>query len=164
MSSVLELSRAFHRSTFRRKRTTPKPNGVILYRGPSQLDGAPIVVIATGLADASANTKTGAMIQTWILRADTDPIEAKRGDMDTSICGDCPLRGAKCYVNVTQAPRAVFDGVRRGIYPRYVKRDHAKLFAGRALRVGSYGDPAAVPLRVWLAVVPLAKKVAGYTH
>jgi hypothetical protein len=26
-----------------------KPSGVILYQGPSLLDGAPIVVIATGL-------------------------------------------------------------------------------------------------------------------
>jgi hypothetical protein len=40
-----------------------KPNGAILYRGPSLLDGAPIVAIVTGLASTSANAKTGAMLQ-----------------------------------------------------------------------------------------------------
>ena len=39
-------------------------NGVILYEGPSMLDGAPIVVIATGIRTGSTNVKTGAMIQT----------------------------------------------------------------------------------------------------
>ena len=51
----------------------PNPNGRILYEGPSMLDGAPIVVIATGFAERSGNDKTGAMIQTWILRADIPP-------------------------------------------------------------------------------------------
>ena len=40
------------------------PNGRILYEGPSMLDGAPIVVIATGFAERTANAKTGSMIQT----------------------------------------------------------------------------------------------------
>src|SRR3546814_4866747 len=45
-----------------------KVAGVILYEGPSKLDGKPIAVIASGLAKASRNTKTGAMVQTYIIR------------------------------------------------------------------------------------------------
>lgn len=37
---------------------TTRPNGVILYEGPSKLDGQPIVVIAVGLKTKSSNTKT----------------------------------------------------------------------------------------------------------
>ena len=36
-----------------------RPLGLILYQGPSSIDGAPIVVIATGLG-ASTNQKTSA--------------------------------------------------------------------------------------------------------
>ena len=42
----------------------PREKGYILYEGPSALDGAPIVVIATM---ETSNAKTGAMVQTWIL-------------------------------------------------------------------------------------------------
>jgi hypothetical protein len=46
---------------------------IVLYRGPSLLDGSPIVAIAT---IGSTNVKTGPMVQTWILRADMNPLEA----------------------------------------------------------------------------------------
>src|SRR5438105_2995512 len=49
----------------------------IIYRGPALLDGAPIVAIATGLDGGSANPKTGPLINTWILRADIEPTEAR---------------------------------------------------------------------------------------
>ena len=39
--------------------------GYVIYKGPSLLDGAPIVVIAV---IGSGNTKTGDMVQTYILR------------------------------------------------------------------------------------------------
>ena len=69
-----------------------KPSGVILYQGPSLLDGAPIVVIATGLENSS-NNKTGNMIQTHILCADMLPVAAIQEGKDSSICGDCVHRG-----------------------------------------------------------------------
>ena len=52
-----------------------RPNGYILWRGPSLLDGSPIVVIAI---KKSGNRKTGRMLQTYILRADQTPVEAIR--------------------------------------------------------------------------------------
>ena len=146
-----------------------KINGVVLYEGPSMLDGAPIVVIATGLATSSANSKTGALIQTWILRQDVKPTEACRSGQDASICGACPHRGTtedgknvgrSCYVTVVQAPNNVWKTYKRGRYPAARSDD----FAGRDVRLGSYGDPAAVPSRVWEAVAIEASNMVGYTH
>ncbi len=47
-----------------------KPLGLVLFDGPSQLDGQPIVAIATGVSRPLTNAKTVDMIQTWILRSD----------------------------------------------------------------------------------------------
>ena len=62
----------------------------IFYRGASQIDGAPIVGIATV---NSGNRKTGVMVQTWIIRDDVHPVVASRTGADASICGNCPHRG-----------------------------------------------------------------------
>lgn len=88
-----------------------KPNGYVIYQGPSELDGDPVVAIVTGFRIPSANAKTGASIpQTWILRADADPITATLTGADASVCGDCKHRGhiesggnpgRSCYVNLT---------------------------------------------------------------
>lgn len=66
--------------------------GLVLWEGPSRLDGAPIVLIATGMRRGSSNEKTGPMVQTWILRQDVAPHVAQRTGADASVCGDCPLR------------------------------------------------------------------------
>jgi hypothetical protein len=147
----------------------PKPsNGLILYEGPSLLDGEPIVMIGTGYAKGSQNVKTGAMIQTWILRSDLPPVEAIKSGQDSSICGDCVLRGAGdgtkrgCYVNVYWAPGRVFDTYRKGGYPR--PDSLAGAHAGKVVRLGSYGDPAAVPRATLAAIVEEAESWTGYTH
>ena len=56
------------------------------------LNRAPIVAILTGLRSPSANRKTGAMAQLWILSADESPVDASQSGADASVCGDCPLR------------------------------------------------------------------------
>lgn len=63
---------------------------MILWEGKSPFDGAPIVLIATGYARPSKNTKTGALLQTWILRQDVAPHDAVASGADASVCGDCP--------------------------------------------------------------------------
>jgi len=63
--------------------------GVILYEGASAIDGAPIVAIANRITNASNNIKTGAMVQTFIIRSDMSPMEALRNGSDVSICGTC---------------------------------------------------------------------------
>ena len=162
-----------------------KSNGVILYEGPSELDGSPIVVIAIGLNNKSKNSKTGGMIQTYILRSDVSPIEASREGKDESICGDCELRGTvevvtkgkfkgqkrnrkrKCYVNVGQGPTIVWKTYKRGGYPRLTPGCYhfgLPLFSKRLVRLGTYGDPAAAPEYVWQYTLQDTTGWTGYTH
>lgn len=153
------------------------PNGYILFEGPSTIDGAPIVVIATGFASTSANPKTGDMIQTWILRSDIAPHHAVKTGDDASICGDCQHRPAMreavtasgqefitCYVKAFQAPLSVYGAYKRGRYPHASKAEIAKLCAGRMVRFGSYGDPYAAPIGIWRAMARDALGWTGYTH
>ena len=152
---------------------TPALNTVEVWRGPSRIDGAPIVVLVTGLK-GSTNAKTGSMVQSYILRADVAPLEALRTGADVSICGGCPLRpvsadgttwkGRACYVNVAQGPRSLWAAWDRGNVPQVSFSDLGKLVDGRMVRLGSYGDPAAVPLAVWKAYTATAKGWTGYTH
>lgn|SRR5262245_46141435 len=143
--------------------STARPTGYVVYEGPSTLDGAPIVAIA--LTGDSTNRKTGPMMQTYILRADQDPQTAvKRGD-DASICGDCPHRGDTCYVILWQGPRMVYQTYVAGKYPRLTDAAAiADLGTDRAVRLGAYGDPAAVPDHVWQALLSRARTWTGYSH
>lgn len=141
-------------------------NSRIIYEGPSVIDARPIVVVATGLEDDSANSKTGAMIQTWILCADCAPQEAAKNGRDKSICGNCVHRADEngkrsCYVTLFHAPRAVFAAYARG---SYTYEDPEVVGANRFVRLGSYGDPAAVPASVWRRLLKHATGWTGYTH
>jgi hypothetical protein len=141
-----------------------KPSGYIIYRGASMLNGAPIVAVAI---TKSSNAKTGDMVQTYIL-ADNgrSPVDNARDLLDAAICGDCKHRrgtGGACYVNLGQGPRAVADGVNRGIYPAGLQAA-ADLSAGRMVRLGTYGDPAAVPAYIWQTMVSKAAGSTGYSH
>ena len=147
-----------------------KPNGVILYRGPSLIDGSPIVAIAVGLNRKSHNVKTGGMLQTYILRSDVDPIRALKRGLDSGICGDCPHRGVAgkertCYVSVGQGPLGVYRAFKRRLYPR-IKHipDLSIIGVSRYVRLGTYGDPAAVPVQIWEALLQGASGHTGYTH
>lgn len=149
----------------------PRANGLVLYRGPSAIDGSPIVVVATR---NSGNRKTGGMVQTWIL-ADTgdSPAEHARRGSDAGVCGDCPHRGTveggrnvgrSCYVVLVQGPRSVYDTYQRGRYPDW--NGIPGPFVGERVRIGSYGDPGAVPgaREFWARVVRGAAGWTGYTH
>lgn len=154
-----------------------KPNGYVVFEGASAIDGAPIVVIATGFASKTANGKTGDMIQTWIIRSDIAPHEAIKSGDDASVCGDCVHRPAMraevtargeqfvpCYVKTFQAPLSVFSAYLRGIYPRATMAQIAHLCAGRMVRIGSYGDPFAAPIELWEAMTSAAMGWTGYSH
>jgi hypothetical protein len=163
---------------------TQKPLGFVLYSGPSRIDGQPIVAIATGFRRKSRNPKTGDMIQVFILRADVEPTVAINTGDDYSVCGPCPLRGRiedteegrhnrgrVCYVSVRNAPLQVYRGYTRGQYIAYDADQHAHYFEGRALRLGAYGDPCAVPMSVWTGFINpfnsadgLCPTWTGYTH
>lgn len=173
-------------------RAADKRNGVIIWRGASLIDGAPIVVILVGIRDNSTNTKTGEMLQTYILREDIDPLTAIHTGADESICGDCPHRGTiapiedtppwhtsarrlglltgnvgrTCYVPVWRNVLSVYKALQRGTYGTdAVSRGQISgICADRVVRIGSYGDPYAVPMWVWDAVTARALRWTGYTH
>jgi len=147
-----------------------KANGAVIYRGPSLIDGAPIVAIVTKLKrSGKANSKTGEMVQTYVLREDLDPVQAIRSGADSSVCGDCVHRGdgfsgRTCYVNVGQGALSVWRAYHRGAYPEMSPEECARLVRGRMVRLGTYGDPAAAPAKVWRGLVKHAEGWTGYTH
>lgn len=139
---------------------------LIAYKGPSELDGEEIVVILT----ESRNRKTGPMIQTWIMRADENPWETSKAGADSSICGECPHRwslGGGCYVNL-RTVNQIWQAYNRGSYETEKHyRKWYKILGGihkYMVRLGSYGDPAAVPREVWDNLIKGAKGHTGYTH
>jgi hypothetical protein len=103
------------------------------------------------------------MIQTWILRADMPPSEARRTGADRSICGDCVLRNGACYVTLHQAPRSVFATYQAGKY-RTVEEVGLQWASRKAVRFGSYGDPAAVHAHIWFDLAARSRVHTGYTH
>ena len=143
----------------------PAPTGHVIYRGPSLLDGAPIIAVAI---TRSSNRKTGNMVQTYTLREDIKPTAAVASGADVSICGDCkhrPALGGACYVVVCQGPTVVWKAYTRGRYPDALNCGAiASLAIGRNVRLGTYGDPAAVPAYVWHALLTHAAGHTGYTH
>ena len=152
-----------------------KTKSSVIYRGASLIDGAPIVVIASV---GSKNSKTGGMVQTYIIREDIDPREASKTGADFSICGSCPHRGeahddpakklAKgrtCYVEIGKSVLNVWRTYHRGSYAVADDPVTRELIgSGRMVRLGAYGDPAAVPAYVWQQLTAAAKSHTGYSH
>jgi len=205
---------------------TINKNTVCIYDGPSLGDGAHIVVLLSGLTTPSINTKTGDMIQTYILRADMAPDVAANTGEDSSICGGCNFRPVAvklaasigenwiaCYVDKIRGPAGAWkswnagrvenvtpaeaskriaklqrcngpcdidcklDHVHAAIdgefgYAVYPKSGHARSACkntGHAsgqlgTRDGAYGDPANVPIDVWLSLHVTGAKRTSYTH
>jgi hypothetical protein len=147
-------------------------NGALLYKGPSAIDGQEIAVIIVGLANGSSNTKTGSMLQTYIIRTDIKPIEAANNGQDVSVCGDCKHRPslaknngeAKCYVNLGKGAGQVFKALQAGNYPAMSVSDIAHLVKGKEVRFGTYGDPCAAPIEIFEDLAAIAAGFTGYTH
>ena len=145
-------------------------DGAVFYQGPSMLTGDPIVGLLSGLDGTSKNAKTGPMAQAWILRADVEPMAAKRQDIDDAICGDCKLRGrggfdAECFVTPWLGPLMAWKAWRAGKYFDGLSWSALQaLVEGRSIRCGAYGDPAAIPFEVWRALLAGAAGWAAYTH
>jgi hypothetical protein len=148
------------------------PNGLVLFEGPSALDGEPITVIITGVR-GSSNRKTGNMLQSWILRSDVDPIAAVSTGRDSSVCGQCPLRGQvldghnrgrACYVAAPRGPQAIYQSYKHDRYAKYDPALHDRLLKTRKLRIGAYGDPCAAPFAVSSRLARVVNGNVGYTH
>jgi len=147
--------------------------GYIAYEGPSELTGAPIVVIINKVHSASANGKTGAdLVQSFIIRSDVNPVEALKTGDDSAICGECvhrPIIAAEtgeppCYVNVGRSVLAVFKAYQRGRYVKINPQELSLILAGKKLRIGTYGDGAAAPVSLWQTLTQYTADHVGYTH
>ena len=150
----------------------PVPSSAVVWRGRSAFDSSPIVAIVTGMGTKSRNVKTGAnLAQLWILTEDISPLDAISHGADASICGDCMHRGdgtgkgRSCYVSVKNAPRAVWAAYKRGGYLSMRPEDVATHLASRGMgiRIGAYGDGAALPIDV-LRDLTHGIYHTGYTH
>lgn len=149
--------------------------GSIVWRGPSRIDGKPIVVAAVWASD---NRKTGDMLQTYILREDLSPVEASKYGEDESICGNCVHRGIPtldpdvkeaqertCYVVLAQGPTVVFKQLLSNAYPNNTTQAQRRAVGrGRVVRIGTYGDGAAAPRYVWDDLLHESLGHTGYTH
>jgi hypothetical protein len=132
-----------------------KANGFQVYTGPSELDGQPIKAVITGTQRPSVNAKTGDMLQLWIMPTSSKPSDAVKNGDDASVCGNCPHRpinGGQCYVRTEHAPNSVY----RVQYPSTVDSRPVPL------RLGAWGDPAALPYETVAKLV--TGKHTGYTH
>ncbi len=143
--------------------TTNKPNGYLLHEDDS------IVVIATGFARKSSNPKTGDVIQIWILGRDENPVAAIKSGADSIVCLDCKHRGTAgknrtCYVRVANAPLGVWRAYQRGNYPMLAIADYARVFSGRKVRFGAYGEPVLIPLAIVAEITRVCNGRTGYTH
>lgn len=137
---------------------------LVVYRGPSAYD--PSATIRAVLVPHSSNGKTGDMAQLHILPDSVEPHRAQRTGEDAAVCGSCPLRpslSGGCYVVTCQGPLSVWRATRN--LPVAGAATIAATLAGRSLRLGAYGDPAALPSFVIDHLATLAGgRVTGYTH
>jgi hypothetical protein len=143
---------------------TKKPTGYVIYRGPSLINGKPIVVIAI---TKSSNVKTGNMVQTYILPDNGQlPVANAHALEDDAVCGDCKHRrgtGGSCYVNLGQGVTVVTKSYLKGNYPESLMQA-TEASRNRMVRLGTYGDPAAVPYEVWEELLAYSSGHTGYTH
>jgi hypothetical protein len=154
------------------KMFTKKALGYIVYEGPSLLDGSPIVVIINKIKAASKNAKTGALVQSFIIRSDINPVIALKTGADVAICGHCIHRpslaaytGAPpCYVNVGRSVASVYKAYKRGSYTKASPSEVALYLTGLKLRIGTYGDGAAAPIDVWQQLTQFTAGHVGYSH
>ena len=119
------------------------------------------------------------MIQTFILRRYcTDPLTASRTGKDASICGSCPHRGTPnnndkgqatnrtCYVTLAHAPLGKYKAYKKGVYGTTVStlKEIESFGSLQGVRLGTYGDPCAVPNDIWKALINKALYSTAYTH
>lgn len=136
----------------------------VIYRGPSRYD--PAQTVRAVLVWHSNNVKTGDMVQLFVLHDSVPPQDAQRTGDDQAVCGACPFRpklGGGCYVATFQGPLSTWKSTRgRAVSP---VPEIASQFEGRALRLGAYGDVAALPPALIASLVSAVKgRVTGYTH
>lgn len=133
------------------------------------LNGDPIVVKFTGLDEKSSNTKTGGMVQSYILPLAW--VEQKRMGEDDAVCGDCVHSFKKegtCYLSKGMPKMGLISTMKR--MPEATAEtpkefiDLCKYLNGKKIRFGSYGEPVLMGEMVVREIATHAKTWTGYTH
>lgn len=145
---------------------------VIVWTGKSELNGADIslVIVYPKKAKKAGNRKTGNICQTYIVPAGEHVVDAIHHGRDVSVCGHCPHRGdgtgkgRTCYVPLATGLNVVSKSLINDKYLHATPEGAARGVVGKQLRMGTYGDPAAVPASVWAVLTAAATRVLGYTH
>lgn len=128
--------------------------------------GEPIMVLASkAKTPGKANRKTGDMWQLYILLQNVRPTDAIREGRDAAVCGDCIHRGINgntCYTYglTTMAANGMYDQHHAGGSQAFTP----DMVTGDTVRLGAYGDPAAVPYEVWEPIIAASAGHTGYTH
>lgn len=150
-----------HSSTVGRADILPAAAGYVLHEGT--INGHAYVAVATLKTD---NPKTGDMVQIWFILRDVHPVEAVSSGLDfRTICKDCPFSsGRGCYVQVANAPAAIWKAFHRGNYPKLEPRDYPAIFTTRKVRFGAYGNPTLLPIAMVRAIAELSDGWTGYFH
>ena len=139
-----------------------KAKGYIIHEGTTE-SGFAFVAIATL---KTRNPKTGDMVQIWFLLRDINPVDVVKCGLDANtICAGCPFAsGRGCYVNVGNAPLAVWRAYHRGAYAPLHPFAYASVFGGRKIRFGAYGNPSLLPVSVVKAIAEASAGWTGYFH
>lgn len=137
-----------------------KTTGLELWRGESEINGDPIVVLANF---KSQNRKTGPFVQVYILPVDKSPIEGIQDGSDQAVCGDCPKRrflGGDCYVQ--HAHQKVWQAWQNGTgYPENPVSIEQAL-RGLPVRLTAYGDIRALPTAPVEEIKAAALRIKAY--
>ena len=95
------------------------------------------------------------------------PTEAAKRGFDKGICGDCPLKLSQtgsCYVNMLPVNN-IYRKYATGSYPKFSANEIEVVKRYQyPIRIGSYGDPTAVPFDVWEPIISASGRYTGYTH
>lgn len=148
------------------------PDHVVLYRGPSTLNGKPIIMVEYGVNRIN-NHKLGRMIEVAVFPADMLPSEAAKAGDDAAVCGDCPGRPANhgyCYVQVAKEVDKTWEAAHNLPVTDLAEACRLVRESGLPIRFGTYGDCAAVPFEIVEALAIAARgpngnsRHTGFTH
>ena len=123
-----------------------------------------LVCIATAASD---NSKTGNMIQIWIMARNVHPVESRRTGHDATLqCQGCPHASNQgCYVSPL-ALMAIYRTYKAGGYKHLHlgSPEWSTFFDGASVRFGAYGNPSMLPLSLVSDIVDRAYSHTGYMH
>jgi len=144
------------KATKRATKATKRPSALVVTY-PS------FYLVFTALS-GSSNRKTGDMVQTYLLDRETLTSEPK---VFGAKCVECPMVN-KCYVSrdkmSVRKALARLLGEERTSYAHATLDQVLPLLSGRKVRLGTYGDPSALPLDDLKAIVSACEGHTGYTH